>query len=71
MRKSIKFHTYKSIAFQNSVSEYRIRAYIDQCTQDDVFDFLSKHDIAINRLIEMLLDDTFAHRRAYDPSFPS
>jgi len=71
MRKSNKFPIYKSLQRINSVSEYRLRLHIDQAIHNDVMDFISKNDVATERLVEMLLSDKFAQRRATDPAFPS
>jgi hypothetical protein len=70
MNKSKKFSAYKSVARINSVSEYRLRAYLDQCVHNDVYEFTSKRDVATERLVEMLLAEKFTHRRSSDPSFP-
>jgi len=34
-------------------------------------DFISKNDVATERLVEMLLSGKFTHSRATDPAFPS
>ena len=71
MRKYNMFPIYKSLHRINSVSEYCLRLYIDQAIHNDVMDFISKNDVATERLVEMLLSGKFTHSRATDPAFPS
>jgi len=70
MNKIIKFPVYKSLARTNSTSEYRLRAYLDQCIHDDVYDFVIKHNVVLERLIDLLLIDEFTHRRVSDSAYP-
>jgi len=70
MNKINKFPVYKSLARINSISEYRVRVYLDQCIHNDVYEFATKHNVASERLIELLLDDEFTQRRVTDPSYP-
>ena len=70
MSKANKFPIYKSRVRSVSISDYRLRAYLDQCVHNDFYDYVSKRDISVERIVEMLLNDNFTHRRRTDPAFP-
>jgi len=71
MHKTDKFPTYKSRQRIHSLSEYHLRSYVDTTTHNDVTDFLLKRDVSVARLVEMLISDSFIHRRITDPTYPS
>ena len=71
MRRADGFPIYKSRQRLHSLSEYRLKAYIDRTIHDDVMDFLFKHDASVERLAEMLISGVFIHRRTTDPTYPS
>jgi hypothetical protein len=71
MRKTDKFPTYKSRQRIHSLSEYHFRASVDKAIHDDVTDFLLKRDVSVERFVEMLISDSFIHRRITDPTYPS
>jgi len=54
----------------NSLTRYSVRAEQDACLNNDVENFLSKHETSLARLIDMLLNNDFARTRYYDPAYP-
>jgi hypothetical protein len=70
MNKAKKFPVYKSKVRSSSIPEYRLRAYLDQCAHNDFYGYVSRRDVSAERVVEMLLNDKFTHRRITDPSFP-
>lgn len=54
----------------NSLARYYIRAKKDACLHDDIEAFISKHEISLTRLVDMLLNNDFYSARYTDPKYP-
>ena len=65
-----KYPIYRSKRNEYSLIHFNIRHRKDTCLYDDVEDFFAKRNLSSNILVDMLVNQTFAHARFTDHEYP-
>ena len=65
-----KYPIYRSKRNEYSLMHFNIRSKKDDCLYDDIGDFLAKRHVSSNILVDMIVDQSFAHARYTDHDYP-
>ena len=65
-----RFPVYKSKRNEYSLFHFNIRSTKDTCLSDDFQDFLVKHNLSSDILVDMLINQDFSHARYTDHDYP-
>jgi len=65
-----KYPVYRSKRNEYSLIHFNTRSKKDDCLYYDIGDFFAKRHVSSNILVDMLLNQSFAHARYTDHDYP-
>ena len=65
-----RFPLYRSKRNEYSLLQFSIRSKKDAYLFGDVENFMVKHNISSNQIVDLLLNHTFSHARYTDHNYP-